>query len=165
MPKQSKYYGKLSPECLVDLDALLIKLRQLNQCHAGKRIIPRNEIVPLPENEYLRLWGYLRHCCLLATNWKNIKDAISCIADKSGRTFEEVQEECIDSMTIHVYTYAWRHYEHSEECGYVFTTAEFGYRAWIEEQNKFHKGVDAALEQHEDRNNCGRKVFTQNIHD
>lgn len=165
MPKQSKYYGKLSPECLVDLDALLIKLRQLNQCHAGKRIIPRNEIVPLPEDEYLRLWGYLRHCCLLTTSWKNIKDAISCIADKSGRTFEEVQEECIDSMTIHVYTYAWRHYEHSEECGYVFTTAEFGYRAWIEEQNKFHKGVDAALEQHKDGNNCGRKVFTQNIHD
>lgn len=165
MPAKSKYYGKLSPECLRDLDALLIKLRQLNKVHEGKRVIPRNEIIPLPDSEYLRLWGYLEHCCLLATNWKNIRDAISCIADKSGRDFEDVQEECINSMTIHTYTYAWRHYEHSEECGYVFKTAEFGYRAWVEEQNKFHDGVALAFDQHIADNNCGRKVNNINFHD
>lgn len=163
--KKSKYYGKLSPECLADLDALLLKLRKLNEQHSGKRVILRNEIVPLPDDEYLRLWGYLKHCCLLVTNWKNIKDAISCVATRSGRDFEDVQEECIESMTIHVYTYVWRHYEHSEECGYVFTTAQFGYKAWIDEQNRFHKGVDIALEDYVEENNLGRRVFTQNIHD
>ena len=162
MAKISKYYGKLAPELLKDLDALILKLKEANRVHEGKRIIRRSEIVPLPDEEYVRLWGYLRHCCLLAANWKNIRDAIKVVADSSGRSFEDVQEECVDTMTIHVYTYVWRHYEHSDECSYVFTTATFGYKSWIEEQNCYMAGTEAAREMAEE-DDVGHKITTRNF--
>lgn len=162
MAKISKYYGKLAPELLKDLDALILKLKEANKVNEGKRIIRRNEIVPLPDAEYVRLWGYLRHCCLLAANWKNVRDAISTIASRTNRSFKEVQEECVDTMTIHVYTYVWRHYEHSEECEYVFSTATFGYKSWIEEQNNSSTDGSVKMED-EDQVDRGHKVTTRNF--
>lgn len=165
MAKISKYYGKLSPELLKDLDALILKLKEINKVNKvgkGRKIVRRSEIVPLPEDEYVRLWGYLRHCCLLAANWKNIRDAIKVVADSSGRSFEDVQAECVETMTIHVYTYVWRHYEHSEECNYVFTTATFGYKSWIEEQNCYIAGIEAARKMTE-KDDVGHKVTTRNF--
>ena len=156
------YYGKLSPECLQELDSLLLELKELNAVHGGKRVIRRTEIVPLPDDKYLKLWGYLTHCCKLASNWDNVKQAINTIASRTNRSFKEVQEECVLSMTIHAYTYAWRHYEHSEDCGYVFRTATFGYRAWIEEQN--NSSTDGSVKM-EDENviDRGHKICTLNL--
>lgn len=163
MPKNSKFYGKLEPAVLQELDGLLLKLKELNKENLKNRVIKRSEIVPLPEKEYLRFWDLIRHCCLLVTSWPNIKKAIGVIASKSGREPADVQEECVDTMTIHVYTYAWRHYEHSEECEYVFSTATFGWKAWIEEQNNYHKGFECAAEDKEIEDNCGHKVCTLNF--
>lgn len=160
---ETEYYGKLSSADLAQLDGLLLKLKSLNAKHKGHRRIRRDEIVPLPEDEYIKLWGYLKHCCTLAASWPNVRKAISVVADKSGRTIEDVREDCIESMTVHVYIYAWRHYEHSDECEYVFSTAVFGYKAWIESQNNYTAGIDQAIEMAKEENNCGRKVCNVNI--
>lgn len=159
------YYGKLSPECLAELDSLLLKLKEANKCHEGKKIIHRDEIVPLPDEEYLKLWEYLRHCCLLVASWPNKRKAISIIAEKRGVQVDEVRDECVDSMTIHCYVYAWRKYQHSTECNYVFATAKFGYQTWIEEQQKFYNGVDVAVEEARLQFNGGKRVFNVNIMD
>jgi hypothetical protein len=159
---RSKYYGKLPPECLRDLDSLLIKMRRINRKNAGRKVIRRNEIVPLPNDEFVRLWGYIRHCCQLATSWPNVRSAIRVVATNSSRDFEDVLNECIDSMTIHVYTYSWRRYRHSDECGYVFKTAEYGYKSWIESQNAYMLGEDAALVIHQEETYSGRKVSGEN---
>lgn len=144
MPKIAKYYGKLPSVMLADLDALLLKLRRKNRKLLRNATIKRSEISPLPDDEFIRLWGYMRHCCSMVASWPNVSKSIAVIADKSGRDVDGVREECIDSMTVHVYTYAWRKYKHSEECGLVFSTAEFGYKAWISSQNAFHEGESAA---------------------
>lgn len=160
--QKSKFYGKLEPEVLQELDSLLIKLKSLNEIHKGKRVIKKTEIVPLPDKEYLRLWELVRHCCRMISFWGNVTKAIGIISSKRGQEVQEVREECIDYMTIHVLTYAWRHYEHSEECGYVFSTAEYGWRAWIEEQNNYHSGFEIELQKQAEEN-CGRKVCTLNF--
>lgn len=161
---KSKLYGKLSPESLKELDALLLKLKELNSHLSGQKRIRREEIVPLPEKEYLKLWEYLRHCCKLMTCWTNVMRAIKVIASKRGMSFEEVQEECVDSLAIHCYIYAWRHYEHSDDCEYVLSTAKFGWKAWITEQNNYHAGVDKALEDFmEETPTHGRKVCNVNF--
>ena len=155
----SRFYGKLPPEALADLDGLLLKLRNKNKDLLKKKIIKKTEIKPLCDEEYLRLWGYIRHCCDMVTTWPNIRKAIGVISDKSGRSFESTHDECVDSMTVFVYTYAWRKYESSEDCGYVFSTAEYGYKSWIAAQNIYHSGVDAAKEAFEAENpSSGRKV-------
>lgn len=157
---KSRYYGKLPAECLEDLDGLLLKMKKINRKHRGKKVIKGNEIDRLPDDEFLRLWGYIRHCCQLVTGWKNVKDALKVIASNSGRPFEEVLDECIDSMTIHVYTYSWRKYRHSVDCAYVFSTAEFGFKSWISAQNRFSSGIDIAKVLHDEDTYAGRKVGT-----
>ena len=157
--KTGRFYGKLPPEMLADLDFLLIKLRRINRKVLKQKTIKRTEIRALPDGEYLRLWGYLRHCCSLVTTWPNVRRAISAIADKSSRTEDDVREECIDVLTTHVYTYSWRKYRHSEDCGLVFTTAEFGYKGWITSQNLYHDGVEFSRELFaSDNPSCGGKV-------
>lgn len=163
MPKNSKFYGKLEPAFLQELDGLLLKLKELNKENLTRRVIKRSEIVPLPEKEYVRFWSIIRHCCMLVASWPNIKKAIGVIASKSGRMDEDVRDEAVDSMTIHVYTYAWRHYQHSEECEYVFSTATFGWKAWIEEQNNYHLVLENALDEMELEDDCGHKVCTMNF--
>lgn len=159
--RKGRFYGKLPPEMLADLDYLLVKLRRINRKVLKQKTIKSTEIVALPEFEYLRLWGYLRHCCSLVTTWPNVRRAISAIADKSFRTEEDVRDECIDTITTHVYTYAWRKYRHSEDCGLVFKTAEFGYKTWITSQNMFHEGVDLSREIFaSDNPSCGSKMST-----
>ena len=154
-----RYYGKLNPLMLADLDGLLLKMRTINKKALRNKTIKRTEIKALPEDDYLRLWGYLRHCCSLVITWPNVKRAIETIAFKSGRTFDDLSEECIDSMTTHVYTYAWRKYKHSEDCGYVFSTAEYGYKAWVSSQNLYHRGGDAAMELFmAESRSCGCKI-------
>lgn len=161
---QNKFYGKLSPEQLADLDALILKLRDANVANLSRRKISKADIIPLPDDEYVRLWEYLKHCCKLVTSWKNVRDAIKVVADKSGRQIEDVQDECVLSMTIFVYTYVWRHYVHSDECGYVFSTAKFGYKVWLQEQNAYHLGVESVIEDYAlEHPSCGKKVFTQNV--
>lgn len=156
---RGRFYGKLPPEMLADLDSLLIKLRRINRKVLKQKTVKRSEIRPLPDDEYLRLWGYLRHCCSLVTTWPNIRKAIAAIAEKSDRTEDDVRNECVDSLTTHVYTYAWRKYRHSEDCGLVFTTAEFGYKAWITSQNLFHDGVELSKNIfYADNPSCGNKV-------
>lgn len=155
----NRFYGKLPPEMLSDLDSLLVKLRRINRKVLKQKTIKRTEIRALPDGEYLRLWGYLRHCCSLVTTWPNVRKAIAAIADKSSRTEDDVRDECIDALTTHVYTYAWRKYRHSDDCGLVFATAEFGYKTWITSQNMFHDGVDLSRELFaSDNPSCGRKV-------
>ena len=165
MKKVESYYGKLPPESLKELDSLLLELKEANSANKGKRVISRSEIVSLPEDKYLKLWGYLNHCCKLVSNWDNVNKAIRVIASKTMRPFSEVQEECIMSMTIHVYTYAWRHYEHSEDSSaYVLSTAKFGFCSWIKEQNSYFNGIAIARSEAEDmRLDRGRKVCTLNI--
>lgn len=155
----NRFYGKLPPEMLSDLDSLIVKLRRINRKVLKQKTIKSTEIRTLPDDEYLRLWGYIRHCCSLVTTWPNVRKAIAAIADKSSRTEDDVRDECIDAITTHVYTYAWRKYRHSEDCGLVFKTAEFGYKTWITSQNMFHDGVDLSRELFaSDNPSCGRKV-------
>lgn len=157
--KVSRYYGKLPPEMLSDLDALLVKMRRVNRKVVTKKTINRKDIIPLPDDESVRLWGYLRHCCSMVTTWPNVRKAIATIAGKSSMTYDEVRDDCIDSLTTHVYTYAWRKYRHSEDCGIVFKTAEFGYKAWISSQNMFHDGVELSKNIFfADNPSCGNKV-------
>lgn len=167
MARRQEFYGKLPPEALADLDRLLLKLRETNSALAGRRVIRREEIVPLPDDEYVRLWDYLRHCCHLAASWPNKMAAIRAIAGKRNMSFREVQEEAVDSMTIHCYTYAWRHYRHPDDgdsSAYVLSTAKFGWLSWIEEQNNFHCGIDSALRDFmEEADKCGHKVTTRNF--
>lgn len=154
------FYGKLSQECLDSMDRLLLKLQELNKDKLGRHKIPRDEIAPLPDKEYLELWGYLRHCCHLASSWPNKMSAIKVIANKRGMSFKEVQDEAVDSMTIHCYVYAWRHYQHSEDSSaYVLSTAKFGWLSWIEEQNNYHLGIEDAVEKARlEARRCGHKV-------
>ena len=152
------YYGKLPGEELSNFDTLLLKMKRRNRANLKRKIIRRNEIVPLNDDEYVLLWGYIRHCCQLVANWKNVCDAIKVVASQSGRQFSDVMDECVDSMSIHVYTYAWRKYRHSADCAYVFSTAEYGFKSWIEGQNKFILGVDAAVTMHQEDLLGGRKV-------
>lgn len=162
MAKFSSFYGKLPKDCIETLDSLLLKMKRLNRRNAGKHVIRTEEIVPLPDDEYVRLWGYIRHCCKLVATWKNVRSAICVVAEKSGRSFDDVHDECVDSMTIHVYTYAWRKYRHSEDCNYVFSTATYGYLAWIDEQNRFNAGIVAEMERVAVENGSGRKVSNAN---
>ena len=156
---KGRFYGKLPSEMLADLDSLLIKLRKINRKVLKQKTVKRSEIRPLPDDEYLRLWGYLRHCCSLVTTWTNVRMAISAIAEKSSRTEDDVRDECIDAMTTHVYTYSWRKYRHSEDCGLVFSTAEFGYKSWVSSQNLYHDGVEFSRELFaSDNPSCGRKI-------
>ena len=102
--RKSKYYGKLTPECLKDLDALLIRMRLINRKNARKKVIRMSDIVSLPDGDYIRLWGYIRHCCQLATSWPNVRKSISVVAEKSGREFHDVMAECRqhDYTRVHV---------------------------------------------------------------
>lgn len=161
MSRNGKYYGKLSPEMLADMDAMLQRLRRMNRGLLKNATIKRGDIRPLPDADYVRLWGYLRHCCTLVASWPNVRKAIAAIADASGRDFDSLRDECIDSMTVHVYTYAWRKYRHSDECGLVFSTAEFGFKAWITSQNMYHGGISLSGELFmADNPSCGSKVNT-----
>lgn len=164
MAKLSTFYGKLSKECLDDMDRLLLAMKAINAENLKHRVIRRNKIVMLPEKEYTTLWGYLRHCCVLMAGWPNISEAISTISKKRCMPFEEVKDEAVDSMTIHCMTYAWRKYEHSDDCGYVLSTARFGWQSWIEEQNLYHDGIDEMIAAAEDSMpNCGHKVHNVNM--
>ena len=164
MAKLSRFYGKLPEGCMKGMDRLLLVMKALNKENLKRRVIRRHEIVMLPEKEYMELWGYIRHCCTLVASWPNMTNAISTIAVKRGMDFNEVKEEAVDSMTIHCMTYAWRHYEHSEDCGYVLSTANFGWQSWIEEQNAYHDGIDEMIDEAEQRNpSTGHKVYTQNV--
>lgn len=155
----SKFYGKLPPNVVEDLDGLLLKMKETNKKLLKKKVIDASEIKPLSDEEYLRLWGYIRHCCDLVSTWKNVRNAICVFAEKSGRSFDSLHDEFVDSMTVFVYTYAWRKYVHSEDCGYVFKTAEYGYKSWAYAQNSFHSGAVAAKELHDaDNPSSGRKV-------
>ena len=58
---RSRFFGKLPPEMLAYLDSLLIKLRKINRKVLKQKTVKRTEIKALPDDEYLRLWGYLRH--------------------------------------------------------------------------------------------------------
>ena len=162
--KVSRYYGKLPPEMLSDLDALLIKLRRVNRKVLSQKTIRRTDIRPLPDDEYVRLWGYLRHCCSLVTTWPNVRKAISSIAEKCSMDIDAVREDCIDSLTTFVYTYSWRKYRHSEDCGLVFSTAEFGYKTWVTQQNVYHNGVDLSVDLfRSDNPSSGGKVSNANM--
>lgn len=160
LPREIRgFYGKFPPDILADIDSLLLKLQGKNKGLLKKKVIKKTEIKPLCNEEYLRLWGYLRHCCDMMTTWPNVRRAIGVFAEKSGRSFDSLQEECVDSMTVFVYTYAWRKYEHSEDCGYVFSTAIYGFKSWVAAQNQYHSGAVAAKEVFEaDYTSGGRKV-------
>lgn len=162
MIETERHYGKLTPEEQADLDRLLLKMKELNKDKLGNRKIPRKEIAPLPDKEYIRLFEYLRHCCHLVSCWTQKTRAIRMVADKRGMSFNEVQDEVVDSMAIHCYIYSWRHYEHSEEpTAYVLSTAKFGWSSWIEEQNMYHVGADKALADWvEEERREGHKVNT-----
>lgn len=165
MEKIEQFYGRLTPNNLSRLDTLLLELQRLNKVNlASKKIDPKN-IVSLPDSDYLELWGYIRHCCVLATNWPNKRRAVRMVASKRGMSFEDVMDEAVDSLTIHCYTYAWRHYTHSERPdAYIFSTAKFGWLTWIEEQNNFHAGIEDAIErQHAEETRCGRQVHNVNV--
>ena len=166
MAKIEQFYGKLTPNCLARLDELLLKLQRLNKVHLGSKKVDPKKIVALPEEEYLELWGYLRHCCVLAVNWPNKRRAIRMVASKREMSFEEVMGEAVDSLTIHCYTYAWRHYEHSEDSSaYVLSTAKFGWLTWIEEQNNAScAGVDNIRDEHRaEETRCGRQLHNVNV--
>lgn len=141
-----------------ELDGLLLKMRQANRKNAKRKVIPAEDIVPLGAVENMRLWELIRNCCKLVTTWGNVNSAIRTVAAKANERYEDALEECINSMTMHVYTYAWRKYSHSEDCAYCFSTAIFGFKTWICSENGFQNGIDfmkglAAEESYE-----GRKV-------
>lgn len=166
MAKVEKFYAKLSPECQADMEALIFELKDLNnEVHKGKRCIAKAEIVPLPDDKYTRLWGYLRHCCHLVACWPNKRRAIETIASKRHMDIDEVRDEAVDSMAIHCYTYVWRHYEHSDEpTAYILATAKYGWLDWITEQNNFHSGIDDAREEQEfEMHRCGRRTVNFNF--
>ena len=73
----SKFYGKLPPNVVEDLDGLLLKMKETNKKLLKKKVIDASEIKPLSDEEYLRLWGYIRHCCDLVSTWKNVRNAIA----------------------------------------------------------------------------------------
>lgn len=172
-----KYYGKLPPKDRRRMDELLLKMQRLNSEQLKKRIVLKNEIVPLPDDEYVELWGYLRHCCTLVASWPNNARAIRTIASYRGMDDEETRDEAIDSMTIHCYTYAWRHYDSKKasyahcgpmeeelECGYVLSTAKFGFKTWLSEQNRYNSGIKFEVEEaYLKEPHKGRKVNNVNI--
>lgn len=157
-----KYYGKLPPEIVADLDKLLLKLQAKNRTLLKKKVIKSTEfeqIKTLDHDENIRLWEYIRHCCDLVSTWPNVRRAIGVFSEKSGMSFESLHEEFVNSVTTFVYTYAWRKYKHSDDCEYVFSTAIYGYKAWAYEQNCFHSGSVAAKELFDaDNPSSGRKV-------
>lgn len=165
MRKLQTFYKKLSPECQADMESLILELKELNSVHDGKRCIAKAEIVPLPDDKYIRLWEYLRHCCLLVACWPNNRRALETMAGKRGMSFTDVQDEAVDSMTIHCYTYVWRHYIHTDEpTAYVLSTAKYGWKDWITEQNNYHCGIDdARQEQAFEDSRCGHKVNNVNF--
>lgn len=143
---RKNFYGKFPSAELVDLDSLLVKMRRKNRSLLKRKIIKTTEIRPLCDAEYVRLWGYIRHCCDMVTTWPNIRKAIGVISEKSGRALDDLKDECVDSMTVFVYTYVWRKYVHSDDCGLVFSTAVFGYKSWITSQNAYHSGIDLSID-------------------
>lgn len=173
-----KYYGKLPPHERQRMDELLLKMQRLNSEQLKKRVILKEEIVPLPEAEYIELWGYLRHCCMLVASWPNKARAIRTIASYRGMDVDETRDEAIDSMTIHCYTYVWRHYDSKKasydkeisptgemlECGYVLSTAKFGFQTWLTEQNRYNSGIKFEIEEaYLKEPHKGRKVNNVNI--
>ncbi len=153
------FYGKLPPESIKDLDGLLLEMKSKNKKLLKKAQIKPVEIKQLGQEENLRLWEYLRHCANLVSTWPNVRKAIGIFSEKSGRLYDNLREEFIDSVSVFLYTYAWRKYEHSEDCGYIFSTAEYGYKAWVWSQNMYHSGEKCAAELFEaDHTTGGRKV-------
>jgi hypothetical protein len=143
-----------------ELDALLLKMQRANRRNRKRKVIRADEIVPLGAADNARLWELIRKCCRLVTTWGNINSAIRTVAAKANERFEDALEECVNSMSMHVYTYSWRKYRHSEDCAYCFNTAIFGFKTWICSENGYHDGIDfmkglAAEESYE-----GHKVAT-----
>lgn len=162
MNGKSDFFGKLPPEILHDMDSLLLELKRRNRKVLRQKIIRRSDIVPLAPDKYVRLWGYIRHCCHLVSTWPNVRKAIETVAQNSGRLFVDVREECVDTMTLHVYSYAWRKYVHSDDCGLVFSTAIYGYKTWITSQNAYDGGVRLSMAVFEaDNCNGASRVMTQ----
>jgi len=161
--------GKLNESQLQDLDALILRLKSFNRCNLQNQqtktkktsdivdlFAELNEIVandkisiadirPLPPDDNRRLWEYIRHCCKLAI-MKNIDKVRNlCLVD-NRLDIKDLVEDAIHDISIHVYRYVWRKYEHSEDAGYVMNTAYLGFRTWnqtqIEKQTYDKKNLD-----------------------
>lgn len=164
MADESRFYIQLPLERREEIDSLLLELKECNSVNRGKRKLRRDEIVPLPPGKSEKLWNHIMYCAGLASNWSNVRSAISAIATKTSRTFKEVQDECRLSIAIHIYTYVWRHYEHSEDLGIMFKTAEYGYKSWICEQNAYCFGVEYEKDRQEEAlNRFGHKISNVNL--
>ena len=154
MEKELK--GKLNSEQLADLDRLLLKLKNFNRCNFAdfeggvvKRRLKLEEIRPLKVEDNERLWRYLRHCCLLASMTESSQNSLKSLTYIDPHLeFDSLVNDAISYMTIHVYRYAWRKYEHSDDAGYVINSAFLGLKSFCDEYRERFKNekvmIDAA---------------------
>lgn len=152
-----KLKGKLSREQLDDLDSLILKLKALNTHQLSKwKVIPCDKIVPLPDDENKRLWAYLRHYSKLTVMFPGNIRVIRGIHQADDTTSMDcLIDDATMEVALWVYRFVWRQYEHSEECGYVFTTANYGFMAWSTAHRNWSYGKDSfkpSVEESEEHN-------------
>lgn len=161
-----KLRGKLSKDQLADFDALLLELQGLNAENlANSKVISMDRIVPLPKGKNERLWDYIRHYSRLVCMYPNNKKTLMGIASYDDSiSLSELIDDAVMDVSIWVYRFAWRQYRHSEECGYVFTTANYGFmswstgkKIWSEQKDSYKDSVDEA----EDHNSADE----EGVHD
>lgn len=131
--------GKLNEEQIRDLDGLILRLKGLNVNHIidgeCKKRLALTDIRPLPAAENDRLWQYIRHCCKLATMTNNSLDKLRKLCRNDSRLdMNDLVNDAINDMSIHVYRYVWRKYRPSNDVGYVINTSFQGFKTWHEKQ-------------------------------
>lgn len=149
--------GKLSKDQLADFDSLLLELKALNAANlSNSKVIPIDRIVPLAKEKNERLWEYIRHYSRLVCMYPNNKKTLRGIAAFDDTVdMNDLVDDAVMDVSIWVYRFAWRQYVHSEECGYVFTTANFGFMAWSTGKKMWSDGKDSykdSVEEADDHN-------------
>lgn len=152
-----KLKGKLSRAQLDDLDSLLLEMKALNKDQLQKgRAIALDKIVTLDKDKNERFWAYIRHYAKLVVMFpNNLKTIRSIVQHDDTTSMDCLIDDATMEVALWVYRFVWRQYEHSDECGYVFTTANYGFMAWSTAHRNWSFGKDSfkpSVEESEEHN-------------
>lgn len=156
MKKRSK--DKLSPGELKDLNSLLLEMREVNSGH--KKRMSDEDIKILSPEKNDRLWDYLMRISMLVCMYPNHVQFMRFIILCDNRIdLDDLVKEAQLDCAYWAYRHSWRKYESTEDCGMVYSTANFGFLSWQNHyKNKLKLDVRAELVKEEmleihDKNN------------
>lgn len=161
------YKGKLTQEQLLELESLIMELQKLNGGPLPKGTV-MSEFKALPEPKNTKLWEYILHMCKLYVMLPKTLDEVRAFAAQDEyNDITDYVEDITLKIAIYVMRYVWRHYIPGQvgkqtnmiDCGYVFTTAAFGWKSWKSERVSVTNTVPFDDDIDKERTSTG-KIFT-----